>query len=189
VDADSTYDMPQYRLVDDTDIHLSIGVEIPFKFNPGTKVFFADTLENLQIDQLSLDSLIANVEVIETVNDAKLSLFLSFENYIPFAVNAELDFLDETGQVIEFDGLKDIELAYPNIENHVAVSPGKAQVEIAVSYNELDKLAAIRSLRYALSLGDNTDAVDMREDAALKIFVGVKANVDMVLDLNSLFGE
>jgi hypothetical protein len=31
--------------------------------------------------------------------------------------------------------------------------------------------------------------VDLTKDAALKIYVGVKANVDMVMDFESLFGE
>lgn len=189
VNPDNSYNMPQYRMVDDTDIHLSMGVEIPFKFNPGTKIFFTDTLEDLHIDRLSLDSLVESVEVIDTVNDAKLTLFLNMENYIPFAVTAELDFLDEMGEIVAFEGLKDIELSYPTVENNVATTPGKNQVEISVSYSDLDKLASIRALRYHLTLGDNTDPVDLREDAALKIYVGVKANVDMVLDLESLFEE
>ena len=189
VSADTTYDMPQYRLVDDTDIHLTMGANIPFKFNPGTKLFFTDTLTDLNIDRLSLDSLVENVELIDTIKDAKLSLFLTFENYIPFAVTAELDFLDEMGEIVAFEGMNDIALAYPKVENHVAVEPGKSNVEIAVSYSDLDKLASISALRYSLTLGDNTDPVDLREDAALKIYVGVKANVDMVMDFESLFGE
>ena len=189
VSADTTYDMPQYRLVDDTDIRLTMGAEIPFKFNSGTKLFYTDTLKDLNIDRLSLDSLIKNVELIDTINDAKLSLFLTFENYIPFAVNAELDFLDKMGEIVTFEGLNDIKLAYPKVENYVAIEPGKSNMEIAVSYSDLDKLASISALRYSLSLGENTDPVDLTKDAALKIYVGVKANVDMVMDFESLFGE
>jgi hypothetical protein len=146
-------------------------------------------LKDLNIDRLSLDSLIKNVELIDTINDAKLSLFLTFENYIPFAVNAELDFLDKMGEIVTFDGLNDIKLAYPKVENYVAIEPGKSNMEIAVSYSDLDKLASISALRYSLSLGENTDPVDLTKDAALKIYVGVKANVDMVMDFESLFGE
>ena len=62
-------------------------------------------------------------------------------------------------------------------------------MEIAIRYSDLDKLASISALRYSLSLGENTDPVDLTKDAALKIYVGVKANVDMVMDFESLFGE
>ena len=93
------------------------------------------------------------------------------------------------GEIVAFEGMNDIALAYPKVENHVAVEPGKSNVEIAVSYSDLDKLASISALRYSLTLGDNTDPVDLREDSALKIYVGVKANVDMVMDFESLFGE
>ena len=146
-------------------------------------------MKDLNIDRLSLDSLIKNVELIDTINDAKLSLFLTFENYIPFAVNAELEFLDKMGEIVTFDGLNDIKLAYPKVENYVAIEPGKSNMEIAVSYSDLDKLASISALHYSLSLGENTDPVDLTKDAALKIYVGVKANVDMVMDFESLFGE
>jgi hypothetical protein len=181
--------MPQYRLVDDTDIQLSMGAKFPFKFNPGTKIFFADTLENLQIDRLSLDSLVDRIALIDTINDAQLTLFLNFENNIPFKVTAELDFLDKTGAVVPFDGLKDIEFAYPTVKNHIAVEPGKSSMEIVVSLDDLEKLASINALRYQLTLGDNTDPVDLRQDAALNIYVGVKANVDMVLDLEAMFNN
>ena len=100
--------------------------------------------QNPNIDRLSLDSLVENVELIDTIKDARLSLFLTFENYIPFAVTAELDFLDEMGEIVAFEGMNDIALAYPKVENHVAVEPGKSNVEIAVSYSDLDKLASIK---------------------------------------------
>lgn len=189
VSENLNYDMPQYRLVDDTDIQLSMGAKFPFKFNTGTKIFFADTLENLQIDRLSLDSLVDRIALIDTINDAQLTLFLNFENNIPFKVTAELDFLDKTGAVVPFDGLKDIELAYPTVKNHIAVEPGKSSMEIVVSLDDLEQLASINALRYQLTLGDNTDPVDLRQDAALNIYVGVKANVDMVLDLEAMFNN
>ena len=189
VTEDTNYDMPQYRLVDDTDVKLSMGAEFPFKFNPGTQIFFADTLDNLRIDRLSLDSLLANMAMIDTINEAQLTLFLNFENYIPFAVTAELDFLDKNGEVIPFDGLSDIQLNYPKIETFVATEPGKCQVEIVVNHADLNKLASVGALRYALTLGENTDPVDLRKDAKLNIYVGVKANVDMVLDLGAMFNN
>jgi hypothetical protein len=62
-------------------------------------------------------------------------------------------------------------------------------MEIVVSLDDLEKLASINALRYQLTLGDNTDPVDLRQDAALNIYVGVKANVDMVLDLEAMFNN
>jgi hypothetical protein len=62
-------------------------------------------------------------------------------------------------------------------------------MEIVVSLDDLEKLASINALRYQLTLGENTDPVDLRQDAALNIYVGVKANVDMVLDLEAMFNN
>jgi hypothetical protein len=62
-------------------------------------------------------------------------------------------------------------------------------MEVVVSLDDLEKLASINALRYQLTLGDNTDPVDLRQDAALNIYVGVKANVDMVLDLEAMFNN
>lgn len=190
VDADTTYtDMKQYRIVDDSDIHLSIGVDIPFKFNPGTKLFYGETITGINIEPYDLDSLIEEVEIIDTINDAKLILFLTMENYIPFAVTGTFEFLDEAGVVIPFEGVDSITLSYPTVSNYIATEPGKYSLEIPVSREELDKISSIKAIKYYLTLGDNTEPVDLKTSAALKIYIGVKADVDAVLNFESLFNN
>ncbi len=185
----SNTEMKQFRMTDDTDIQLSVAAEVPFKFNPGTYLFHGDTLKDIEISQLDLDSLVANIDIIDTIKEANVSLFIGLENAIPFAVKAKLELLDEANQVIEFEELEEIELIYPKVENLVVVEPAKYNMEISVGRDELSKLSKIKAVKYHVTLGENTDAVDLNTDAALKIYLGVKADTDMVLDLNTLFGE
>lgn len=188
VDADTTNtSMKQYRIVDDSDIHLSIGVDIPFKFNPGTKLFYGDTIKDINIEQFDLDSLIDEVEIIDTINDAKLILFLTFENYIPFTVTGTFEFLDEAGVEIPFEGVDSIALNYPTINNYIATAPGLYNLEIPVEREDLHKIASIKAIKYHITLGDNTDPVDLNTNTALRIYIGVTADLDAVLDFDSLF--
>lgn len=188
VDADTNYTaMKQYRIVDHSDIDLSIGVNIPFKFNPGTYLHYADTITDISINRWSLDSLVANIDLIDTINHAQATLFLTIENSIPFAVTGAFHFLDSTGTSIPFEGVDSIALSYPTIEDYVTTTPGTYSMEIAVDREDLHKLADIKAISYRVTLGENTDAVDLTTGAALKIYIGVKADVDAVLDLDALF--
>lgn len=190
VDADSTYtEMKQYRIVDESDINLAIGVDIPFKFNAGTNLYYEDTIRNVNIESWELDSLIQNSELIDTINAANLTLFLTIENYLPFAITGKFEFLDSIGTNISFNGVDSISLTYPVVENYIAIEPSTCNIEIQVEEDDLHKLASIRAIKYRLTLGENTDPVDLTPEAALKIYIGVTGDVETTLNIEQLFNK
>ena len=49
-------------------------------FNEGIALSYSDTITDIDLSQLRLDSLLANVQVIDTIGEATLKLALGIEN-------------------------------------------------------------------------------------------------------------
>ena len=77
----------------------------------------------------------------------------------------------------------------PVVENYIAIEPSTCNIEIQVEEDDLHKLASIRAIKYRLTLGENTDPVDLTPEAALKIYIGVTGDVETTLNIEQLFNK
>lgn len=150
---------PQHRLTNNTQLHIDAVVTIPFAFNKGLEVSYTDTLKDLNISEVSLDSLLKDVPVVEHVTTKELGLVLTAENYLPFNAKFAFAFFDENGVEIDLqqalDG-KEIVVNGPTSYDPQGriTKPGVTHKTIKVSQDNLDKLTKIKQIRYTASLYD-----------------------------------
>lgn len=182
--------LKQHRLTKNTDVELEAIAHLPFIFNPGVEVAYSDTLKDINISQSSIDSIIDNTEVIDSVHINELKLVLMATNYIPFNVNATFRFFDKNGEEIHFNNLLEddgntVKIAGPTkVENRVVIEPGKTNVVIRIDQAEYDKLKSLSYIVYDLFLGENTVSVRLLDRSELRIKIGLAADVKALLNLD-----
>ncbi len=182
-----------YRLSEDTDIDIDAILNVPFTFHPGVNLSYTDTIDSINIEAYQMDSLIAELEMLEQVAVNELKLILQTTNTIPFDVVGEFVFVDAAGQAIDIqltDEGNKIKIAGPSeVENGVVTTPGSSTIIIDVDQATYDKLTQLKQVLFKVSLGDNTTYVRLLDKSGLKIRLAVAANVKAGLNLDALFNN
>lgn len=182
--------LKQHRLTKNTDVEIEAIAYLPFLFNPGVEVAYSDTLKDIHINQSSIDSIIDNSDIIDSVHINELKLVLMATNYIPFNINATFRFYDENGEEIHFNNLLEddsntVKIAGPTkVENRVVIEPGKTNVVIRIDQAEYEKLKSLSYIVYDLFLGENTVGVRLLDRSELRIKIGLTADVKALLNLD-----
>lgn len=178
----------QHRLDENTDINVEAVTTIPFIFNSGVELAYTDSIKDINLEKMSLDSLLADVEIIDTLHTNHLKLVLKAENWIPFNIKGTFTFLDKDDNIINFRLQEEdntLNIAGPTkIENRVIIEPGISHLVIDIEQDELDKLASLKTIVYNAFLGENTATVRLLDTSRLKIKIGVAADVEAVLNLS-----
>ena len=208
--ADTTTDMKQFRMTDDTHIEVDAVIEAPLDFNEGVNVSYSDTIDNIYIEEFTLRSLLLSLDSTTQINvdstydavdsildiqEAHLQLFLTLENWIPFQVDASFQFLDENDQVITFNGdtlrtQYDLVLNSPSeIIDGEVVTPEKGQLVLAIGQGDFKNISSIRRIVFSAFVGDNTVPAKITTNSALRAYVGISANVDAIVNMEELFGK
>lgn len=191
----STYQRPgvyQHRLTKNTNVEIAAALTVPFKLNEGTELSYSDTAD-VNIDQYSIDSLIAEVEMIESLDVRDITLVLTAESTLPFDVDASVMFLDENYNVM------DLKLTEKGNEIKIAglagrtktgvLTPGRSIITVKADQALLDKLTTAKHIVYRATIADMVDnanvnyPVEINTDTFLKLKVGVAADVSAYLKL------
>ena len=88
---------PQIRILPITLIKMEADIYAQLRFNKGVEVSYEDTLKDINLNEISLDSIAYKTEMIDSIKKAELELVLTFVNKLPFRVRAVPEFLDEYG--------------------------------------------------------------------------------------------
>lgn len=189
-------ELKQHRLVKNTNIDVDALLDIPFIFNPGVEISYADSIRDINLEKADLDSILTEVEVVDSVHAKHLKLILQSENYIPFNIRCDFTFLDADGNEIAIKALEgnsnqmQIDGAF-DIDNRVVLNPTTSTMVIDLEQSEIDKLPLIKTIAYKAFLGENTASCRLLDTTKLKIRIGVAAEVDafLNLDLNELMNK
>jgi hypothetical protein len=197
---------PQIRISNDADIRLEAAYRIPFMFNEGVSVEYTDTLENIDLSQIVLDSLLADVAIIDTIEEAKLKLALGLENTIPLQFTCVLTCLDSIGNIVmdPYDGTKPfritgedtIVIPSPTFEqdinlNWISKSNKSTQI-ITVDKETTTVLSQIKRMELKLALNDKSLSgaydkglpnIKLTDQQGLRISIGIGADVKALLSL------
>ncbi|MBQ9339172.1 MAG: hypothetical protein IJS13_02425 [Paludibacteraceae bacterium] len=190
----------QHRMTKDTKVDINAIVTIPFKLNEGTHLAFKDTV-HAAMDSLSLQSLVSNVDAIDSIGVKNLKLVMTAQSYIPFDVKAQVHFLDKDG--------KDVGMTI-NEDNHLMIlgptdydgsgnvnKPNDSQLVVDIDQDDLDKIAKAKEIAFDLDITD-VDVSKLKDKGAvfpvslgsetkLTIKVALSADADAYLRLP--FGE
>lgn len=205
---DFNYDMtPQIRITPNTSIRIEAICTLPLIFNQNIYMEYKDTLRDLDLSQYSIDSLIGDVEIIDTLKATDVALYLKAMNSIPLDIYASLRCLDAYGNEIKdpddptkpliFFAEDTVRLKAPNYEKvngiWIQKSPGETVITARLTKRQLDLLPTVKSIVYSAMINDKSledayakgmENIRITDDQGLKIRLGLTAHVDAILNLS-----
>lgn len=203
---------PQIRIGNDAGIQLEAACSVPFIFNKGVSLSYSDTITDIDLSQLTLDSLLAEVEIIDTIEEATLKLALGIKNSIPLQFKGVLTCLDSVGNIVmdpkdptkpfrfvEQDTLLIASPIYEEDMNRNWIgTPTEVTYLLTITEDILSTLTQIKSIVFNVSLDDESlqGAYDkgmlnikLTDQQGLQIGLGIGADLKALLNLNSLFAQ
>ena len=203
---DFNYDMtPQIRITPNTSIRIEAICTLPFIFNEGLYLVYNDTIKDINLSQYSIDSLLRDVEIIDTLKATDVNVVLHAKNDIPLDIKAYMRCLDAAGNIIKdpTDNTKPLLLFKQDTimlkaPNYVKTSgiwqaekPGETTIMASLSKAELDLFPQIKQIAYFATVDDQSlqsayekglDNIRITDDQGLTVKIGLSAKVDAVLD-------
>ena len=202
---------PQIRITPNTDVRVDAVYALPFEFNEGLAFTYSDTIRGIDLSQLTMDSLLANADIVDSVKATDLKLFVKLQNNIPLQIKGVLRFLDENDHIVmEQNGvsihplrLSDTDTLviapphYTYIDGHwTADQPGETTLILSIDKSRLETLSHVKSMYFEGRIDDkpyqttfdnaaygNAFTVALRPDQQLKIRLGLAAQVEAILNL------
>lgn len=199
---------PQIRILSDTRIRLATNYTLPFVFNEGLSFSYADTLANLDLTQLSIDSLLGSADIIDTVRTAELKLLVRLQNTIQTQLHGVLTPLDEngevlldpdTGQPLRLTSTDTVTIPSPSFSlsngTWVMDKPGELVSVVTLDKSRLDLLPQVKSIVFSAILDDTSlhnvfeqgyFTTKLTSDAYIRVGLGLAAQVNAVLDVTNI---
>ncbi len=201
---------PQIRVVPNTSIKVIAHSTLPFIFNEGVFVNYPDTFHNVNLSDVSLDSLQASSDVVDTISAANLKIVMQAKNNIPLHVKATMrcydkddkmimDPKDPTKPFILFDSdtitIDPPTMAYDaKEESWRTTGEGITTFISTLSKEDINLLPSVKTisiraiiddkaLKYAYDQGMESIRLLQNQDLIFKL--GVTAKVSAVLDFNN----
>lgn len=201
---------PQIRITPNTAVKVNAIATLPLVFNEGLHLDYSDTIKDVQLSQYSIDSLLAEVNFVDTMKATDVVLYLTAYNSIPFDVKASMRCFDEAGNEMKDpeDPSKPlllfpqdtIRLVAPQYAfsggTWVPTSEGRTTITAKLSKKKLDMLPSIKYITYFAALDDDSLAdeyktndqfkVKITDDEGLTLKIGLTAHGEAIFDLNNL---
>ena len=195
---------PQIRLTKNTSIKIDAVCNLPMILNEGVSLGYSDKIKGIDLSMLDLDSLLKDVEMIDTLEEASAKLVITFENSIPLQFKGMLTCLDENDNVIIDPKTEQpllltendtILIAAPEFtkEGHDwNITPLESVEVINVDREDLETLRQIKTIEFHAWMDDESLAeayknglnnIQLKDDNYLKVKIAVGANVEGVLNL------
>lgn len=163
----------QHRITPTQKLEAAVAYELPFTFGPGLNLAYADTFPDVNLSGLSLDSLLGEVEMIDSVH-ARVKAVIHVENMLPFNLSCKLAFLDQNKHEVKLqsDGLNNIQILKPTGYDKTSgrfSQPGTSVIVLDLTEEDLDKLQNAQSISLYLSLSDIDQQRQEMDSYPLKI--------------------
>ena len=198
---------PQIRITNNTTIRVDAICNLPFVFNEGVMFDYSDTVGEIDLSMLDLDSLLADVTLLDTLKQASAVLALTFTNDIPFQIKGVFTCLDADGNVVidpktekpflitgnDTVLIPSPEYTFNNLALNWIPKPVNHVETIRVDREDLETLQKVKNIIFYASIddkalsdifaqGDFTTKLTDKEGLRIKIAVG--ANIEAILKLD-----
>ena len=187
----------QHRLEKDTRLYVETTVETPLAFKPGVKVQYIDTITDVNIDEIKIDSLIKDVDYVDSIKAASLKLVINAESWIPMDLIAEFKFYNAKGEQLDFHLQETSDaLTIPgpttdeyyrdtkNNDTQTVQNPKLSTFIFNINDKDLDILSQTKYITYSISLGDNEHDCMIYANSDVKLKIGLAADVSALANLN-----
>ena len=91
---------PQVRMTPNDSINIAAAFTLPMTFSEDIYFKYSDTTQDVHLSQLSLDSLLSSISVIDTLQTSNLKLYLNAVNDMPISISLSMRCLNEKGDTI-----------------------------------------------------------------------------------------
>ena len=195
---------PQIRLTKNTSIKIDAVCNLPMILNEGVSLGYSDKIKGIDLSMLDLDSLLKDVEMIDTLEEASAKLVIKFENSIPLQFKGMLTCLDENDNVIidpktekpllltENDTILIAAPEFTKDGHDWNITPLESVEVINVDRDDLETLRQIKTIEFYAWMDDKSldeayrnglNNIQLKDDNYLKVKIAVGANVEGVLNL------
>ena len=206
--VDFNYQMtPQVRIVPNTGVRINAICTLPMIFNKGIFLSYSDTIRDVNLSQYALDSLVADIAVIDSLKSSELKVIIKAQNEIPLDIYATLRFYDKSGNLLmdPSDPSKPLSLFQQDTLQFVAptyeyasgswqmVKKGETAVVAEVTQEKLNMLPQVDHIVYYAQIDDRSLAyayekgifnVKLTDDAGLTLKIALTAKTDAYLNLD-----
>lgn len=195
---------PQIRLTKNTSIKIDAVCNLPMILNEGVSLGYTDKIKGIDLSMLDLDSLLKDVEMIDTLEEASAKLVIKFENSIPLQFKGVLTCLDENDNVIidpktekpllltENDTILIAAPEFTKEGHDWNITPLESVEVINVDREDLETLRQIKTIEFQAWMDDKSldeayrnglNNIQLKDDNYLKVKIAVGANIEGVLNL------
>lgn len=205
---------PQIRVTPSTAITVKAHTTMPFIFKEGVFVNYPDTFHGIDLSKVSLDSLQANSDVVDTISSSNLKIIMQATNWIPLHVKVAARCYDENDQMIMdpndpskpfliFDQdtimlepptmAKDAKQGYwlataGGITTFIStITPSDREIIPTIKAISMHAVIDDNALKYAYQQG--MDKIRLMENQDVIFKIGITANVNAVLNFNNVKEE
>ena len=198
VDQNPRTDYPkswQHRLTRDVAVTGKAAIDVPFKVDAGSEMEYTTTLSGIDISSISLDSILNEVPVIDSLKATEIKLIMEVENRIPFKIEGKFTFLNKDSVEMKMELIQD------NTDNHILFpapkmsrgagekygridEPSVTRLIVSVDKNDFDKLSQVGYIRMDAALVDNPEPCWITTETDLRVRVGLAAQVDALLNFD-----
>ena len=198
---------PQIRITNNTSIHVDAICNLPFVFNEGVMFDYSDTIADIDLSMLNLDSLLADVTLLDTLEQASAVLALTFTNDIPFQIKGVFTCLDENNNVVidpktekpflitgnDTVLIPSPEYTYNELALNWIPKPVNRVETIRVDRETLETLQKVKSIALYASIDDHALSdvfaegnftTKLTDKEGLRIKIAVGANIEAILKLD-----
>ena len=190
------YPWKQHRITRDVKVHGFAVIDVPFKLNEGSELEYTSTIDSVDISSISLDSLLAQAEILDTIKASDLKLILEVDNRIPFDLEGWFTFLNKDSVDMKMElleGNKENHLRFPapKMERPAGQKYGfvteasKTRCIINVDKNDFDRLAEVKYIRFDAAITGNPQPCVIDTATDIRVKVGISAHVDAVLNFDN----
>lgn len=176
-------DYPQFRIPKKAGVSVDGSMTLPMEFKEGLNLEMSDTLP-ISLSAMDMDSLTANVNMIDSLSVQRLKLGFGVKNGLPFAVKVKMKGLDKDGNPVDLgvESLKEFSIAALK-ETQITADLNKAQADL---------LTKIENIVFTFALQDDKSAdltypvaLNMSSQLAFKVAVGVNLDAYLKLDFSN----
>lgn len=201
---------PQMRLTKNTNVRIDAACDLPMIFNEGVELAYSDTIKGIDLSSLNLDSILNDVTILDTLEEANAKLVITLENSIPLEFRGAFTCLDEkndtiidprTEKPLMITANDTIVIAAPEqaFENHNWTATPKQSVEVVeVDREHLETLKKIKKIVFYAELNDKSMQtaydqglfnVKLTNDNYIRVKLGIGASVEAVLNFDSVINQ
>ncbi len=194
---------PQVRVAGDAYLRAEAIAKVPIEFHKDLKIDYTDTIKGIKLDRASIDSLLDQVNWLDSLKTTNVHVFVKVTNGIPLDIKGTFYCLDKDGNELMdpenpskhwtiFDG-DTLLLAGASYDGAGTIIPKESITGSALTRAKIDLFPKISQIvYYAYVTDDAVKASPYNKGAKItgannvKVALGLTADLDAILNLNNI---